>query len=336
MRLSASFKATLLVFIHLKHSLVTSQAADNGNHKDVSTDTNHHSLIKKTNHSVPMFALHHSHHVYVYIGNPPQRRFVIVDTGSSTLSFPCKPCYHCGTLHYSKEYFDGSLSTTHLNSHCHLDECVFPRQMERTCGREDECNFKQSYSEGSSVKGFEVEDIAWLGTENFKQSMMIHMQNAAVFTFGCHSEETGTILKQHADGIMGLLSFKQDNIVDAMYKSGVISNRAFSLCMTKKGGKFSLGGTAIAESHLEPMRMVPLVHPMFFTVNVKTLHVGNITLGEIGNVAFNTGKGTVVDSGTVRLFCHKMATDYNVSIINFPFGIILTEYAQNCQYLSID
>ena len=79
--------------------------------------------IARTDFSVPLFVAKDSHHVHVYIGAPPQRRIVIVDTGSRLLVFPCEPCTQCGTNHVSGAYFDPQLSSTDLTNDC--DHCVF-------------------------------------------------------------------------------------------------------------------------------------------------------------------------------------------------------------------
>ena len=264
--------------------------------------------IPLTHHAVPLIARHNSHHVNVYIGTPPQRRLVIVDTGSRTLVVPCKPCTHCGHQHFSREFFDPKKSLTDIANHCNEDECKFVTEsIDPDCPKSNECNFMLSYSEGSSIRGFELEDIVWLGTDNYEQSVKVHMQKAVPLSFGCESHETGIVADQYADGIMGLISesHKQDNIVDVMYRTGVIPNYAFSMCLTKTAGVLSLGGTALFEHHLEPMRMIPLTSSQYYTVSVKALYVGDVKIEsklvpDLVEMSFNEGRGAVVDSGTVR------------------------------------
>jgi len=265
---------------------------------------------------VPLIAAYNSHHANIYIGSPPQKRLVIVDTGSRTLVVPCKPCQHCGNKHFSKDYLDLKYSSTDYSNQCRLHECTFVMGGDKTCTENNECNFKLSYSEGSSIQGFELEDIVWLGTDNFEQSVKVHMQTAVPLSFGCESHETGIIAEQFADGIMGLVSEarKQDNIVDVMYRSGVIPHHAFSMCLTKDGGVLSLGGTALAKRHLESMQMMPLTSSNYYTVSVEALYVGDEQIGgdfpSLIPSAFNDGKGTVIDSGTVRVRCLLMLERY--------------------------
>ena len=102
---------------------------------NIDSDINHHQQgeipipsptpipIALTNYSVPLFAAKNSHHVHVYVGSPPQRRIVIVDTGSRVLVFPCEPCYQCGTKHVSGSYFDQRISSTDFTNTC--NQCHF-------------------------------------------------------------------------------------------------------------------------------------------------------------------------------------------------------------------
>ena len=85
--------------------------------------------IPHTTYSVPLFAAHQSHHAYIYIGSPAQRRLVIVDTGSKVLVFPCDPCRKCGRSHFSADFFSLATSTTDITSPC--DDCVFVSQSVR-------------------------------------------------------------------------------------------------------------------------------------------------------------------------------------------------------------
>lgn len=267
--------------------------------KDIPS-TNH---VPLTNVSVPLIATHNSHHVNVYIGSPPQRRLVIVDTGSRYLVLPCKPCARCGKKHFSNTYFDPSISTTDEHNHCRLNECAFISQTHiDSCSSDDLCNFRQQYTEGSMISGFELEDIVWFGTSDLEESTKVYMNTAVPFSFGCETQETGMIAQQFADGIVGLISTGRGTIVDIMYEQGVLSHNAFSLCLTKDGGTLSLGGTALAHRHQEVLQTVPLKSSDYYTVEVKAMFVGEI---EIKADAFNYGIGTIIDSGTTDSYLPK-------------------------------
>jgi hypothetical protein len=273
----------------------------------VPTENDSQSNIPLTKYSVPLIAAFNSHHIYIYVGSPPQRRLVIADTGSRFLVFPCKPCTKCGNKHFSKEYFDPSYSTTDINNQCSARECFF--SVKDSCNNSDECSWRSAFTEGSSVRGFEVEDLVWIGTDNLEESIKVHMQAAVPFSFGCSTSETGLIANQYADGIIGMASLQKDTVVDVMYREGTIPHRAFALCLTADGGVLSLGGTAVSHRHKEQMTSQPLTSSSFYTIEVVAFIVGDIELkgytDRFISDAFNAGKGTVVDSGTTDTYIPK-------------------------------
>jgi hypothetical protein len=76
--------------------------------------------------TVPMHAVSGTHHIYVYVGSPPKRQTLIVDTGSRIMAFPCDPCKNCGH-HTSPNYYSPLESTTDVQlpcDRCHYDMSV--------------------------------------------------------------------------------------------------------------------------------------------------------------------------------------------------------------------
>lgn len=268
--------------------------------------------IPTTKFHVPLVAVKNSHHAYVYIGSPPQQKLVIVDTGSRHLVFPCQPCHQCGKHHYSKSYFDTSLSTTAISNKCSDNECSFsniPSKNGMCPYANDECHFRQGYTEGSHLKGFEVEDIVFFGTENYEQSIKVHLQTAVPFSFGCETAETGMIANQFADGIVGMISLQQDTVIDMMYREGAIPHYGFSMCMTSNAGTLSIGGTSLKHQHQEQMTFEPLKHGKYYSVKIKSFRVGDIEMKgnrkDFIDEVFNQGKGTIIDSGTTDTYISK-------------------------------
>ena len=76
----------------------------------------------------PLHAKSGTHHAYLYIGTPPQRQTLIVDTGSRLTAFPCQPhCPDCGT--HASDQFQLNASTSHTIvpcDECKLDQVDFP------------------------------------------------------------------------------------------------------------------------------------------------------------------------------------------------------------------
>lgn len=56
-----------------------------------------------------------THFAYIWVGTPPQRQSVIVDTGSTKMAFPCEPCSQCGNFQAQRESgpFSPSKSSTY-------------------------------------------------------------------------------------------------------------------------------------------------------------------------------------------------------------------------------
>ncbi|GMP31363.1 hypothetical protein CsSME_00005606 [Camellia sinensis var. sinensis] len=161
----------------------------------------------------------------LWIGTPPQKFALIVDTGSTVTYVPCSTCEQCGRHQDPK--FQPDLSSTYQPVKCNVD-C--------TCdGDRGQCVYDRQYAEMSSSSGVLGEDIISFGNES-----ELAPQRAV---FGCENVETGDLYSQHADGIMGL-GHGDLSVVDQLVDRGVISD-SFSLCyggMDVGGGAMILGG----------------------------------------------------------------------------------------------
>jgi len=234
----------------------------------------------------PLHAKSGTHHAYLYIGSPPHRQTLIVDTGSRLTAFPCQPhCSDCG-LHASPR-FDINQSQSLTVVPC--DECLLTRKdfeletyfMGNGVGGnsgdgdvnvdlmpvglrgantnrrwrasptpciQNHCEISQRYTEGSSWTAFEVKDNVWLGSNDATESNIQHSTHSRPFVFGCQVSQEGLFISQYADGIMGLSMYTQ-TLVGSWYAQGSIPHESFSLCFNSKGGHISLGG--VASSHNE-------------------------------------------------------------------------------------
>lgn len=228
----------------------------------------------------PLHAKSGTHHAYFYIGSPPQRQTLIVDTGSRLTAFLCQPhCPDCGT-HASKQFHLNASSSHNLVpcDKCKLNQVDFPledyfagdgvggnsgdgsslrgshnnnnnKQMHErnlfpnSCAN-NRCVIDQRYTEGSSWTAFEVQDKVWLGLDDRTQSVEEHDKYSTPFTFGCQVSEQGLFRTQYADGIMGL-SMYTHTLVGAWLHHTSISHESFSLCMNRKGGHIAVGGTGL-------------------------------------------------------------------------------------------
>ena len=254
--------------------------------------------------SAPLSQGYGTHYVTLWVGTPtPQRKTLIVDTGSHHTAFPCKGCYRCGERHHTDKYFDPDASISFRALTCR--ECLWGASCQAVSGEgsgsendhvagftnahavgEDEephgCVFQQAYTEGSSWKAFQVQDSVFVGGKDvFSAADPIAQRYSVDFTFGCQTYSSGLFVSQLADGIMGL-SQHDATLPRTMYNQGKLRSRIFGLCfrtemvVSKKGisaGVITLGGI---DRRLDSTPMVyakNLARTGWFTVYVKKVYL---------------------------------------------------------------
>jgi len=285
-------------------------------------------------------ALYHgygTHYVDVWVGTPPQRQTVIVDTGSSTTGFPCTDCADCGHSYHIDEYFQNDESETFQPLDCH--DCV-----SGSCNSHKICEISMSYQEGSSWDAFEARDYAYLGGphnkaldvneknennegQNDNSRIGEDPLNAKQFrfpmTFGCQTRITGLFKSQLADGIMGMEN-KRGAFFKQMKDGKGIDREQFSLCFTRPGladrggtmaGAVTMGGTD-KRLHYDPMVFAGQLRTRgFYTVKIRKLylreeggesivHNGKLIKLDLDEYTLNMG-GVIIDSGTTDTFFNK-------------------------------
>nr|XP_016451006.1 PREDICTED: aspartic proteinase-like protein 2 isoform X2 [Nicotiana tabacum] len=223
----------------------------------------------------------------LWIGTPPQRFALIVDTGSTVTYVPCSTCEQCGNHQDPK--FQPEMSSTYRPVKCNID-C--------TCDNErEQCIYERQYAEMSSSSGVLGEDIVSFGNQS-----ELAPQRAV---FGCENLETGDLYSQHADGIMGL-GRGDLSIVDQLVEKHVISD-SFSLCyggMDFGGGAMVLGGikppSEMVFTHSDPVRSP------YYNIELKEIHVAGKALN-LNPQTFDGKHGTVLDSGTTYAYLPEAA-----------------------------
>ena len=202
-----------------------------------------------------------THFSYVFVGTPPQRQTVIVDTGSHYTGFPCTGTHiHLDTIylipHIPYLYIRAGCSQcgNHVNPYWDIKNsttATIPK-----CGGTNQCSISQSYSEGSSWKGYLVQDKFYVGASNTIINTNTHSVTpsntpatantllSVDFQFACQTYETGLFRTQLADGIMGM-SISEDTLPAQLMKQKVTNTRIFALCYRVGGGIMTLGGVRI-------------------------------------------------------------------------------------------
>lgn len=226
------------------------------------------------------------HFSYIWVGTPPQRVSVIVDTGSHFTAFPCKGC-SCGK--HEDPFWDPDKSSTSK-----IEQCQNKR-----------CTFSQSYTEGSSWKAYKVRDLIWMGGN--KKDMIAGAEKWSFeFSFGCQSSETGLFRTQNVDGIMGM-SASEDTFPFSLYRNKITSTRIFAMCFSVGGGMLTLGGVD-QSIHTSPVQYANKIKDFgWYTVRLLEMSmldpIGNTTRKlHVPTSSLNTGKGAIVDSGTTDTY----------------------------------
>jgi hypothetical protein len=247
----------------------------------------------------PLFMGIGTHYAHVYVGTPAQRVSVIVDTGSHHTAFPCAGCKSCGK--HTDPYFEPSRSSTLVRLDC--SKCVAAaRCVAKTC------QVSQSYTEGSSWKAVQMKDNYYVGGDDASAPPRAGEKWIATpFVFGCQTYETGLFRTQKADGIMGM-SMHAQTLVPTMRSANKLGHNSFAMCFMQGGGTMALGGVD-TRIHKEPMQFVPLAkNSGWFTVQLKDVLLNGKSIG-VPESTWNTGKGTIVDSGTTDTYLPRRAAE---------------------------
>ncbi|KAH6802462.1 Eukaryotic aspartyl protease family protein [Perilla frutescens var. frutescens] len=263
---------------------------DNHRHKDAFFTRRHLHARSTPNARMPLhddLLLNGYYTTRLWIGTPPQRFALIVDTGSTVTYVPCSTCEQCGK--HQDPRFQPELSSTYEPLKCNID-C--------TCDSDrEQCIYERQYAEMSSSSG-----VLGVDTISFGNLSDLQPQRA---TFGCENMETGDLYSQHADGIMGL-GRGELSIVDQLVEKGVISD-SFSLCyggMDVGGGAMVLGGISppndMVFTHSDPVRSP------YYNIKLTEIHVAGKKLA-LNPKVFDGKHGTVLDSGTTYAYLPESA-----------------------------
>jgi len=266
----------------------------------------------------PLLAKSGTHHLRLYVGQPPTLRTLIVDTGSRLSAWTCHPCPTC----QKGERYNPSKSSTssltlenfHLAEAVSCVDCHFKNIS--VCSKKDTCRLEQRYTEGSTWQADEVNDLVSVSvgahSSDYEESLF---QASFPFTFGCQTKLSGLFATQWADGILGMAHSPyslHSALIEAVYPDRNNTSQ-FSLCLSRDNGFMAVGGVLL-ERHRSAMEVTPMIQSMtvrkgMYGVKVTQLWMNDTCIGchkpGVVNDAFNTGKGTILDSGTTDTYLPK-------------------------------
>ena len=198
---------------------------------------------QKSPETIAVYQDYGAYYVDLYLGTPPQRQTVLVDTGSAGTALPCNDCLDCGESNHTNTNFAQQLSSSfqELNcSGCFKGRC---NTVSKTC------DMISHYAEGSSWHGIEVQDVVYPGgfhdvaldssrtsEDDDDVNAGSNPKNAVKyrfpFKFSCINSMEGAFKNQQANGIMGL-GLKETSIWQQMYAAGILKSKQFSMCLRK-------------------------------------------------------------------------------------------------------
>lgn len=226
------------------------------------------------------------YYINMYVGNPPSRQSLIIDTASQITAIPCSPlCTSCGP--HMNEFY--KLKNFSQILQCNHNYCE--SQTKKLCNARNQCSFRNLYAENSSIEGVYFEEYVNFATIG-------NGTKGANVILGCTTNESNLFYSQSADGIMGLGNSNQ-SFSSVLAKKGIIPEDLFSICLSQSEGFFSLG-YYFEWAHLDPLQN-------FTLINHSNKYGGNLTYIQINKTA-NLIKidhkkyKTIIDSGSTLSF----------------------------------
>lgn len=222
----------------------------------------------------------------VYVGTPPQKQSVIVDTGSDYLAFPCSNCINGKCGKHNNPALNMQTNTTAKPVKCGEKIGNF------VCGKycnKGQCAFKRSYLEGSSLKGVVYRDLIGVVAPTDHQSGNVSTKSKNPLAqktqkfpqveglYGCTMSETGLFRTQLANGIMGLASktnskTTKPNFIDNLFSSQKSKSKNFSICLGTNGGYLTFGGYNVAK-HIRNEKIQTTKYTKNYLVAIESVGV---------------------------------------------------------------
>ncbi|XP_037469908.1 aspartyl protease family protein At5g10770-like [Triticum dicoccoides] len=240
--------------------------------------------------------------ITVGIGSPAMTQTMLIDTGSDVSWVQCKPCLQCHLQ--ADSLFDPSSSSTYSPFSCSSAACAQLRQSHEGNGCSgSQCQYMVKYGDGSIGAGTYSSDKLALGSSAVNN-----------FQFGCSQSESGNLLEDQTDGLMGLGGGAQSLATQTAGTFG----KAFSYCLpptSSSPGFLTLGASTSSFIVKTPMLRSSEV-PSYYGVRLQAIRVGGRQLSIPASVF---SAGSIMDSGTI--ITRLPATAYSALSSAFKAGM---------------
>ncbi|KAH0674623.1 hypothetical protein KY284_025710 [Solanum tuberosum] len=236
------------------------------------------------------------------IGTPPNNYFVQVDTGSDIMWVNCIACQRCRkrgyrniklTLYNPRDSLTGKLVV------CGQSFCKdFYRRSGLGCSGNSSCMYDQAYGDGSSTRGYFVEDVVQYN--KVSGDLQTKSGNGSVI-FGCGYSQSADLISSD-EAFDGILGFGKSNssILSQLASSGKVK-KMFAHCLdgVNGGGIFAIGNVVQPKVNMTPL--VP--NKPHYSVNMMAVEVGYQFLNLSADVFMNgENKEVIIDSGTTLAY----------------------------------
>ncbi|KAH7435535.1 hypothetical protein KP509_06G068700 [Ceratopteris richardii] len=231
----------------------------------------------------------------IYLGTPPSKYYVQVDTGSDLLWVNCADCKTCPTstdLEVQLSLYNPKSSSTSSTIMCGDSVC---NDASTDCLTDETCGYQLGYGDGSFSEGFFVRDTLHLNLIPGD----LQLSRSTEVAFGCGTRQGGQLSKsdQALDGILGLGQSGLSVISQLRDKNK--TNGMFAHCLESKGK----GGGILAVGKVKVPGLVytPIIpNQPHYNVNLMHIFVNNMSI--LVDSSVSQDGGTIFDSGTTLTY----------------------------------